>query len=136
MSRYVVGPDVALELARSRARPGPGVQLVAPTLIRSQLLSRLYRAVRDGEFTRPAAEAYLDHVRTLRIRLLGDRVLQQVAWQVADQLCWPDTFTAEYLALTRLQADAFVTLDPALAQAAAAAVLVATFDDLLHPAGH
>jgi hypothetical protein len=27
----------------------------------------------------------------LRIRLLGDRVLQRVAWKIADQLGWHDT---------------------------------------------
>jgi hypothetical protein len=40
------------------------------------------------------------YVRGLRIRLLGDRVLQDAAWKVADQLGWPDTFDAEYVALT------------------------------------
>ena len=39
MRRYVVGADVALELARTGARPGTGSHLVAPTLIRSELLS-------------------------------------------------------------------------------------------------
>lgn len=57
------------------------------------------------------ADQRLDHVRKLRIRLLGDRVLQNVAWTVADQLGWSDTFDAEYVALTQLQADALVTLD-------------------------
>ncbi len=34
------------------------------------------------------------------LRLLGDRVLQGLAWKIADQLRWPDTFMAEYIALT------------------------------------
>lgn len=59
----------------------------------------------------------LNYARGLRIRLLGDRVLQNVAWKVADQLGWPDTFDAEYVALTQLQADAFSTLDAKLAHA-------------------
>lgn len=129
--RFVVGADVALDLARREARPAKGVQLVAPTLIRSELLSLLYRLVRDGDLTRAQAEGYLDHVRGLRIRLLGDRVLQHSAWQVAEQLSWPDTLTAEYIALTRLQADAFVTLDADLAAAAARLVRVASVEDLL-----
>jgi hypothetical protein len=54
-------------------------------------------------------------VRGLRIRLLGDRVLQNVAWTVADQPEWPDTLDAEYVALTQLQADALITLDRQLA---------------------
>lgn len=129
--RYVIGADVALDLARRGARPPKGVQLVAPTLIRSELLSQLYRLVSGGELDRAEADRYLDHVRGLRIRLLGDRVLQDGAWQVAEQLSWKDTLTAEYIALTRLQADAFVTLDPELAQAAARLVRTATVEDLL-----
>jgi len=50
------------------------------------------------------------------VRLLGDRVLQAVAWKLAQQLGWADTFTAEYVALTQLQADAFVTFDEHLAR--------------------
>jgi hypothetical protein len=38
-------------------------------------------------------------------------VLQSVAWKIADQIGWPDTFDAEYVALTQLQADALITLD-------------------------
>lgn len=34
---------------------------------------------------------------------------------MAERLSGSDTLDAEYLALTKLQADAFVTLDPALA---------------------
>lgn len=104
---------------------------MAPTLIRSQLLARLYRAVQAGQLNRTSADEYLDHARMLRIRLLGDRVLQRAAWQVATHFEWPDTYTAEYIALTRLQADAFVTLDPELARTAATLVPVATVEELL-----
>jgi len=36
MTRYVIGPDVAIELAKNRVRPDAENQLLAPTLIRSQ----------------------------------------------------------------------------------------------------
>lgn len=115
MTRFVIGPDVALRLARDRRRPSPDHQLLAPTLLRSQVLSQLYRDVRAGELTGAEAERRLVHVRELRLRLLGDRVLQATAWKVADQLGWSDTDAAEYVALTQLQADALVTLDSRLA---------------------
>jgi predicted nucleic acid-binding protein len=67
----------------------------------------------------------------LRLRLLGDRVLQSTAWRVAEQLGWDDTFAAEYIALTQLQADALITLDKKLAGAAKKLVTVAKVDDLL-----
>ena len=130
MTRYVIGPDVAFRLARDQAVVGDGHQLVAPTLLRSQLLNLLYEAVRRGELTRKDAEHRLDYVRGLRIRLLGDRVLQNVAWKIADQLGWSDTYAAEYVALTQLQADAFITLDDQLAGAVKGLVTVATIDDL------
>jgi len=52
--------------------------------------------------TRKDAERQLDYVRGLRIRLLGDRVLQEIAWKAVGLLGWPDIFDAEYVALTQL----------------------------------
>ena len=130
MSRYVIRPDVAIALARDEAVVRDEHELLAPTLLRSQVLSQLYRAVRDGELSQQEAENAIGYVRRLKLRLLGDRVLQSVAWDVADQLDWPDTFDAEYVALTRLQADALVTLDERLAHAARRLVPVASIDEL------
>ena len=127
-------PDVALRLARDEAVIPSEHQLVAPTLLRSQLLSLLYQAVQRGELTRKEAGRQLDYVRAQRIRLLGDRVLQSVAWKVADELGWSDTFDAEYIALAQLHADAFVTLDTRLADAVKGLVAVAPIEDLLRPA--
>lgn len=80
--------------------------------------------------TKREAEQRLNYVRGLRIRLLGDRVLQSVAWQVADQFGWSDTLKAEYVALTQLQADALVTLDGQLARAVQNLVRVAPIEAL------
>ena len=130
MTKYVIGPDAALRLAHDEAVISDQHQLLAPTLLRSQMLSVLYRAVRRGEMTKKDADRQLSYVRSLRIRLLGDRVLQNVAWKLADQLGWPDTLDAEYVALTRLQADAFVTLDAELANAVKGLVTIAPIEAL------
>ena len=130
MTKYVIGPDVAIHLAHDQAVIGAEHQILAPALLRSQMLSMLHQAVRDGEMTKKDAERRLNYVRGLRIRLLGDRVLQQVAWNVADQLGWSDTYSAEYVALTQLQADAFVTLDAQLAHAVKDLVKVAPIEAL------
>lgn len=130
MTRFVIGPDVALRLAQLQAVVPPEHQLLAPTLMRSQVLAQLYILVRRGELDRKAAERQLDHLRGLRVRLLGDRVLQSLAWKIADQLGWSDTFVAEYIALTQLQADAFACMDPSLARAVSNTVTVASIDDL------
>jgi hypothetical protein len=81
----VIGPDVALRMAHEDAVIVDEHRLLAPTLFRSQLLSMLYQAVRRGEMTKNDADRYWGYVRGLEIRLLGDRVLQKVAWKVADQ---------------------------------------------------
>jgi predicted nucleic acid-binding protein len=130
MTRYVIGPDVAVYLAEHETVIRDEHQLVAPALLRSQLLSLLYQAVHRGELTKKEAERRLDYVRGLRIRLLGDRVLQAVAWRIADQLGRSDTLDAEYIALTKLQADALITLDRDLARAAEGLVAIAPIDAL------
>jgi predicted nucleic acid-binding protein len=130
VTKYVIGPDVAIRLAHDQAEIGDEHQILAPTLLRSQLLSLLYQAVHRAEMTKKDAERRLSYVRGLRIQLLGDRVLQDVAWEVADQLGWSDTYNAEYVALTRLQADAFITLDGQLAHAVRDLVTIAPIQAL------
>jgi predicted nucleic acid-binding protein len=131
MPRYVIGPDVALHLAENELAIAGDHEILAPTLLRSQLLSMLYRAVRSGTIDRAEADRRLAFVRAMRIRLLGDRVLQQVAWQIAERLGWPDTLDAEYVALTRLQGDALVTLDSEFARTVEGVVEVAPVEALL-----
>jgi predicted nucleic acid-binding protein len=125
MKRLVIALDAAKSIASRRVRIPRGVSLLAPTLLRSELLADLYGRVRAGELGADEAKEQLDFVRGLRIRLLGDRVLQAVAWRVADALDWPDTRAAEYIALTKLQADALVTDDRKLAAGARRFVAVA-----------
>lgn len=129
--RYVIALDAALRLFGERAIPPVATKLVAPALLRSQAVAHLYGAAQRGEIDRAEARAQLDHMRALGIRLLGDRVLQKLAWDFAERLGWEDTFTAEYVALTKLQADAFVTLDPRLAAAARTLVPIAPYEALL-----
>ena len=131
MTRFVITPDVAVVLARDQVVISEAHQVLAPTLLRSQLLSLLYQAVLRGEMTSKDADQRLDYVRGLRMRLLGDRVLQSVAWKIADELGWPDTLDAEYVALTQLQADALITLDERLADAVNEVVTVAPVEALL-----
>jgi hypothetical protein len=131
VARYVIEPEAALALAGREARVPSKHRLLAPTLLRSHVLAQLYVAVQSGAMTRKDANARLDYLRGLQIRLLGDRVLQRVAWDVALELGWQDTFVAEYLALTKLQADALVTCSAELASAARTVVAVASLEDLL-----
>jgi predicted nucleic acid-binding protein len=126
----VIGPDVALMLAERRAEIPGHHRLLAPTLLRSQVLAQLYSQVQQGLLAKKEAASRLDYLRGLQIRLLGDRALQQVAWRMAERLGWTDTFVAEYLALTELQGDALVVLDPELTKVASTVVPVAPAEQL------
>jgi len=106
-------------------------RLLAPTLLRSQVLAQLFADVQAGLLTRREAAHRLDYLRKLQIRLLGDRSLQQVAWETAQALGWADTFVAEYVALTKLQGDALVLRDPDLVEALRGVVATATLEALL-----
>jgi predicted nucleic acid-binding protein len=108
----------------------PEHELLAPTLLRSQALSALHEAVHRGDIPAEEAEERLARIQSMSIRLLGDAVLRRVAWRIADELGWAETYDAEYLALTRLQADAFVTLDAELARRAKGIVPTETIDAL------
>ena len=52
------------------------------------------------------------------------------AWRLADQLGWASTYDAEYVALTKLQGDAFVTVDEELARQVEGVVPTATIEAL------
>jgi indolepyruvate ferredoxin oxidoreductase alpha subunit len=114
MTRFVVDAGVVLSLAAAGTELPAEHELLAPTLLRSQVLSLLHEAVDRGEVPAAAARERLARINRMPIRLLGDAVLRRRAWEIADRLGWASTYDAEYVALTQLQADAFVTLDEEL----------------------
>ena len=134
MTRFVVDCSTVLHLAGEELAVPDEHELLAPTLLRSQTLSALHEAVRAGELEPEIALERLEWIGKLPIRLLGDAVLRRNAWRFADQLGWAETYDAESLALTKLQGDAFVTLDKEVARAAAGVVTVATIEELSRPA--
>ena len=105
-------------------------QPVAPNLIRSQALSLLLGAVRDGELTEEAALRQHERLTETKMRLLGDRVSRRTAWKIARRNGWDTTFEAEYLAVCKLQADALVTIDEAMAEKAVDIVPLAPLEAL------
>jgi predicted nucleic acid-binding protein len=133
VTRYVVDCGVVLRLAAEEVEVSGEHELLAPTLLRSQVLSALHEAVHAGELTEGVALERLARVQSIPMRLLGDAVLRRRAWRVADELGRPDTYDAEYVALTLLQADAFVTLDADLARRVEGIVRTASIDELTRP---
>ena len=130
VTRFVVDCGVVLNLASEGIEVADEHELLAPTLLRSQTLSALHEAVHRGELAEAVAVERLARIQALPIRLLGDAVLRRNAWKIADQLGWAETYDAEYVALTRLQADAFVTLDAELARRVEGIVSTATLEAL------
>ena len=130
MTRFVVDCGVVLHLASEGIEVPAEHELLAPTLLRSQTLSALHEAVHRGEITEAVARERLARIQALPIRLLGDAVLRRNAWEIADRLGWAETYDAEYVALTRLQADALVTLDAELARRVEGIVPTATIEAL------
>jgi predicted nucleic acid-binding protein len=128
--RFVVDVSAVLALVRTETEVPDEHELLAPTLLRSQVLSALHEAVHRGEIPADVAREQLARVNRMSIRLLGDAVLRRRAWEVADQLGWASTYDAEYVALTQLQADAFITLDAKLARRVEGLVQTATLDAL------
>jgi predicted nucleic acid-binding protein len=130
MKKFVIDAGVVLHLVRTEAQLATGHKLLAPTLLRSQTLSLLHEDVQRGKLAADVARDLLARIGRMPIRLLGDAVLRRRAWDLADELGWDSTYDAEYLALTQLQADAFVTLDAKLARSARKVVAVASIEEL------
>jgi predicted nucleic acid-binding protein len=119
MARYVIDAPTLLHLVAESVELSPEHQLVAPNIIRSQALSLLLASVRHGDLSEAVALERHERFTGMKMRLLGDRVSRRTAWKIAQVKGWETTFDAEYLAVTRLQADAFITIDPELATKAA-----------------
>lgn len=128
--RFAIDAITALRIVRDDPEIGTRHRLVGPAVLRSHVLSMVYREVRDGSLDEKSARADLDGLASLKIRLLGDRVSRATAFALARQLDWDDTSSAEYLAVASLQADALVAGDPGIAAAASGIVPVATYDAL------
>ena len=133
MTRFVVDCETLLRIAAGEIEVDAGHQLVAPTLVRSQALASLYDAARRGEISASDGLERVTRINSLKVRFLGDKVLQRTAWKVADELGWETTSDAEFVALTQLQADAFVTSDADLAGAVSNLVETAPVDALARP---
>jgi len=130
VTRFVVDCETLLRIAAGELEVAAEHKLVAPTLVRSQALSALYEASRRGEISAVEGIERVTRINSLKVRFLGDKVLQRTAWRVADQLGWETTYDAEFVALTQLQADIFVTPDDDLARAVSGLVETATIDAL------
>ena len=114
MARYGIDALVAIRLAEQGLGPGEGDQLVAPAVLRTDALRILFRQVAAGQREERVALDLIRVVAGTPMRVLGDKVSMRTAWRIAADLGLEDPAPAAYLAVTRLQADALVALDPEL----------------------
>ncbi len=125
--RYALDPVALVRLVEEGVSPGPDLQLVGPTALRSDALAILLARTRAGRTSEREALELHERMTGLRVRLLGDRVSRRRAWDLAVANGWEDLRDAEYLAVAMLQADGLVAGGPRLATRAAGIVTVVDF---------
>ena len=79
MTRFVVDADTLLGIAAGEIEVAAGHQLLAPTLVRSQALAKLFGAARRGEISDAEGMERVTRINSLKVRFLGDKVLQRTA---------------------------------------------------------
>jgi predicted nucleic acid-binding protein len=130
MTRFVIDAPTLLHVVAKDVQVSPRHQIAAPNIIRSQALSLLLDAVRRGDLAEDLALQHHERLTELKMRLLGDRVSRRTAWKIAREHGWESTYDAEYLAVTKLQADALISVDRALAKRAEGIVPLAPLEAL------
>ncbi len=116
MTRFVIDAVTLVHVVSEQLEVNSAHRLVAPNGIRSQALTLLLDAVRCGRTSEREALALEARMTEVKMRLLGDRVSRRTAWRIAREQGWADLVEAEYVAVTRLQADALVSVDQQVAR--------------------
>ena len=130
MTVYVIDAPAAIDLVRRGYEGGYEWELFAPTLLRSQVLAILHAEPVAGGGEAGQVVDLAEQACRLPRRLLGDAVLRQTAWAIATEQGWPDTYDAEYIALTRLHGEALIAGGDVLRKRAAGLVRTETVDHL------
>jgi predicted nucleic acid-binding protein len=130
VTRFAIDAPTLLRIVTDEVSIAADHQLVAPHAVRSRALTLLLQQVRRGDLTEQQARALHTRLTELKVRVLGDRVSRWTSYRLASEHGWETTYDAEYLAVARLQADALVTVDPAMAALAEGIVPLAPFEAL------
>jgi predicted nucleic acid-binding protein len=131
MTRYAIDAAALLRIVTDELVVHPDHRLVAPNAVRSRALTLLLRAAQRGELTDREAGRLHTRITEVKIRVLSDRMSRWTSYQIARDQGWETTEDAEYLAVTRLQADALVALDDELRKKAKGIVPLAPLTALL-----
>ena len=130
MTRYVIDAAALVSIVDGGRAVDPAHQLVAPKSVLSDALQLLLDEVRAGRRSEKAARETHERMTELKMRLLGDRMSRGRAWRIAREHDWGSLRDAEYAAITQLQGDALVALDPGLAARLDGVVPQASLDEV------
>ncbi len=130
MAHYVIHSSALIQYLEKDVFPREH-ELLAPGIIRSEVLQHYYEANRQGIKTVSEVKILLDRLSRFKIRLLNDKVLRQKAFMAAVKLGCPDTYIAEYIALTQLHGDGLVVAKPLEALTMAIDVPILEWDTIV-----
>ncbi|CAN5850089.1 hypothetical protein BH23ACT10_BH23ACT10_16050 [soil metagenome] len=105
--------------------------LMAPTLLRSEVLSALQGMQWRGDISPRLADVAVDRLLTERVRLVRRTDLWRRARQVALSLGWAKTYDAEYVALAQLHDAPLLTIDDRMRRRIGSFVKLRTPSDFL-----
>ena len=109
----VVDASVIVQLSLAGGSLGPleGHDLIAPTLLASEVTSILSEMTYRGEVPEDHARVAVVKLEGLPIRYERPAGLAERAWDLARSLGWAKTYDAEYLALAIISDAPLITID-------------------------
>ncbi len=109
----VVDASVIVQVSLAGGSLGPleDHDLIAPTLLASEVTSVLCEMTHRGEVPHDHARVAVGRLESLPIRYERPDGLAERAWDLARSLGWAKTYDAEYLALALINEAPLITID-------------------------
>ena len=109
----VVDASVIVQVSLAGGTLGPleGHELIAPTLLASEVTSILSEMTHRGEVPPDHARVAVGRLASLPIRYERPDGLAERAWELARSLGWAKTYDAEYIALALIHEAPLFTID-------------------------
>ena len=128
----VVDASVIVQLSLAGGVLGPleGHELIAPTLLASEVTSTLSEMTHRGEVEEDHARVAVGRLGSLPIRYERPDGLAERAWDIARSLGWAKTYDAEYIALALITEAPLITIDERMRRGAGHVVPMPTPTEL------
>ena len=128
----VVDASVILQVSLAGGALGPleGHDLIAPTLLASEVTSTLSEMTHRGEVPEEHARVAVGRLASLPIRYERPDGLEERAWDLARSLGWAKTYDAEYVALALINQAPLFTIDERMRRGASHVVEMPSPADL------